>query len=116
MLPILHQQGAIHIFVGEGSIEKQFLLRQSLFNKRAIITGRTLLLRLVAKEVLCNCKKMMGIVTSSTSPYKDGNFLLGTNWDDYARWCLKSMYQNEEQQTRNKKQADKSFNDEQPRK
>jgi hypothetical protein len=42
MLPILHQQGAIHIFVGEGSIEKQFLLRQSLFNKRAIITGRTL--------------------------------------------------------------------------
>jgi hypothetical protein len=112
MLPFVHQQGAIHIFVGEGSIEKQFLLRKSLVNKSAIITGRTLLR--LAKEVLCNCKKMMAIATSSTSPYKDGNFPSGTNWDDYARWCLKSMYQNEEQQTRNKKQADLSFNDEQP--
>ena len=86
MLPILHQQGSIQIFVGEGLIEKHLLLRKSLVNKSAIITGRTLLR--LAKEVLCNCKKMMVIVMPSTSPYKDGNFPPGTNWDDYARWWL----------------------------
>ena len=41
MLPILHQQGSIQIFVGEGSIEKHLLLRKSLVNRSAIITGRT---------------------------------------------------------------------------
>ena len=38
----------------------------------ANVSGRTL--HWVAKEVLCNCKKMTAIVTASNSPYKDGNF------------------------------------------
>jgi hypothetical protein len=53
--PSLHCQGKIHIFVGEGSIEKRLLLKKSLTNETGI-TGRTMLR--LAKEFLANCKKM----------------------------------------------------------
>jgi hypothetical protein len=34
---------------------------------------------------------MMSIATASNSPYKDGNFPSGTNWDDYIKWCVVEM-------------------------
>ena len=34
---------------------------------------------------------MMGLVTASGSPYRDGTFISGTNWDDYILWCLVAM-------------------------
>ena len=34
---------------------------------------------------------MMGLVTASGSPYRDGTFPSGTNWDDYILWCLVAM-------------------------
>ena len=79
--PSLHRQGKIHIFVGEGSIEKRLLSQKSLTNETGI-TGRTMLR--LAKEVLANCKKMNALVMSSESPYKDfRSFPSGTNYDDY---------------------------------
>jgi hypothetical protein len=73
----LHRQGKIHIFVGDGSIEKRLLSQKSLTNETGI-TGRTMLR--LAKEVLANCKKMNAIVMSSESPYKDfRSFTSGTN-------------------------------------
>ncbi len=33
----------------------------------------------------------MAIVKSKGSPYKDGMFPLGTNWEDYILWCLVEM-------------------------
>jgi hypothetical protein len=87
--PSLHRQGSITLFVGEGSIERERLCRKTV-SSNLPITGRTLLR--LAKEVLANCKKMMALVMSPNSPYKDGDFPSGTNWDDYAKWCLDSMY------------------------
>ena len=55
MLPSLHRQSSINIYVGEGSIEKGLLARKSLLNATAAISGRTLLR--LAKEVLCKCKR-----------------------------------------------------------
>jgi hypothetical protein len=86
MLPCFHRQSSLNIYVGDGSIEKGLLSRKSLFNATATISGRTLLR--LAKEVLCNCKKMMALVMARDSPYKDGRFPSGSNWDDYAKWCL----------------------------
>jgi hypothetical protein len=93
MLPSLHRQSSINIYVGEGSIEKGLLARKSLLNATATISGRTLLR--LAKEVLCNCKKMMALVMARDSPYKDGCFPSGTNWDDYAKWCLVAFHKSE---------------------
>jgi hypothetical protein len=87
--PSLHRQGSITLYVGHGSIERKRLSRKTVTSDHPI-TGRTLLR--LAKEVLANCKKMMALVKSPSSPYKDGNFPSGTNWDDYAKWCLDSMY------------------------
>ena len=99
MLPALHRQGTnVNIFVGDGSIEKDFLSRKSLKNSTGgIISGRTMLR--LAKEVLCNCKKMQALVVSSTSPYKNPQeFPSGMNWDDYIKWCLNAMFQESEKQ------------------
>jgi hypothetical protein len=87
---ILHRQGNINIFVGEGSIEKRLLLQKSLTNETPI-TGRTMLR--LAKEVLTNCKKMQALVMSRQSPYKDfHSFPSGTNYNDYLKWCLTAMF------------------------
>jgi hypothetical protein len=67
MLPALHCQNGLNIYVGEGSIKKELLFQKSLTNTNQQISGRTLLR--LAKEVLCNCKKMMALVTDATSPY-----------------------------------------------
>ena len=89
--PTLHQLGPeVNVFVGEGSIEKSLLCGKTLRNSASFVTGRTMLRH--AKDVLCNCKKMTAIVTASNSPYKNGNFPSGTNWDDYIKWCLIAMY------------------------
>ena len=93
MLSSLHRQSSINIYVGEGSIEKGLLARKSLLNATATISGRTLLR--LAKEVLCNCKKMMALVMARDLPYKDGCFPSGTNWDDYAKWCLIAFHKSE---------------------
>jgi hypothetical protein len=34
---------------------------------------------------------MMGLVTASGSPYREGTYPSGTNWDDYIKWCLVAM-------------------------
>ncbi|KAI2498840.1 hypothetical protein MHU86_15641 [Fragilaria crotonensis] len=34
---------------------------------------------------------MMAIVTRKGSPYRDGKFPSGTNWEDYILWCLIEM-------------------------
>ncbi|KAI2500247.1 hypothetical protein MHU86_14254 [Fragilaria crotonensis] len=93
--PLLHRQGAaVHVFIGEGSIERAFLCSKSLANQTTPITGRTLLR--LAKEVLCNCKKMQALVTRRDSPYKDMHYIpSGTNWEDYIKWCLSAMYKAE---------------------
>ena len=75
------------------SIEKALLCRKVPTNETPI-SGRTLLR--LAKEVLCNCKKLQAIVTANNSPYKDGDSgPSGTNWEDYIQWCLKAMYKAE---------------------
>jgi hypothetical protein len=90
LLPVFHQRGlGVNIFVGDGSIERSFLVVGKTKPTVLPISGRTLLR--VAKEVLRSCKKMTAIVTASNSPYKDGNFPSGTNWDDYIRWCITAM-------------------------
>ena len=98
MLPSLHRQpGDINIFVGKGSIEKTLMSRKSLSTtgpNSGRVTGRTLLR--YAKEVLCACKKMQALVTSAKSPYKNGTFPSGTNWDDYINWCLNAMYESDQ--------------------
>ena len=37
----------------------------------------------------------MALVMARDSPYKDGTFPSGTNWDDYANWCLAAYYTSE---------------------
>ena len=90
MIPTLHQLGPeVNIYVGKGSIDKHLLLSKTVGSFSTGVSGRTMLRH--AKDVLCNCKKMMAIVTASNSPYKDGNFPSGTNWDDYITWCIVTM-------------------------
>ncbi len=93
MLPSLHRQSSINIYMSEGSIEKGLLSRKSLLNTTTTVSGRTLLR--LAKEVLCNCKKMMALVMARDLLYKDGSFPSGTNWDDNAKWCLVAFYRSE---------------------
>jgi hypothetical protein len=52
--------------------------------------GRTLLKK--AKDVVATCKKMMGPVPATGSPYFDGTFQSGTNGDDFIKWCLVAMW------------------------
>ena len=49
------------------------------------------------------CKKMTAIVTASGSPYCDGSFPSGTNWDDYIKWCLVEMQKEFDREERIKK-------------
>jgi hypothetical protein len=87
--PMLHRQGKMHIFVGKGSIEKALLRKKAPANETPI-SGRTLLR--LAKEVLCNCKKLQALVTANNSPYKDSESgPSGSNWEDYIQWCLQAM-------------------------
>ena len=85
----LHRHKKLFIYVGEGSIDKAILSQKSLLSVGEKISGRTL--HRNAKTVLCNCKKMMAIVTRKGSPYRDGKFPSGTNWEDYILWCLIEM-------------------------
>ena len=92
LLPVLHQRGlGVNIFVGNGSIERSFLVvGKTKGTTVSPISGRTLLR--VANEVLRSCKKMTAIVTAPNSPYKDGHFPSGTNWEDYIlQWCITAM-------------------------
>ncbi|KAI2513542.1 hypothetical protein MHU86_682 [Fragilaria crotonensis] len=57
----LHRHKKLFIYVGEGSIDKAILSQKSLLSVGEKISGRTL--HRNAKTVLCNCKKMMAIVT-----------------------------------------------------
>jgi hypothetical protein len=34
---------------------------------------------------------MMGLAAASGSPYRDGTYPSGANWDDYIQWCLVAM-------------------------
>ena len=88
----LHRHGGLNIFVGPASITKELLSKKNFTNKKEKIAGRTLLRK--AKNVVATCKKVMGLVTALGSPYRDGTFPSGTNWDDYIKWCLVAM-QNE---------------------
>jgi hypothetical protein len=85
----LHRHKKLLVYVGDGSIEKGLLLQKSLFGTGEKISGRTLVRML--KVVLCNCKIMMAIVKSKRSPYKDGTFPSGANWEDYILWYLVEM-------------------------
>jgi len=90
MIPILHQLGEkVNIYVGSDSLEKTLLSSKSVGNVGSPVTGRTLYR--LARDVLCNCKKLQALVTASNSPYKDGSFPSGANWDDYILWCLTAM-------------------------
>ena len=84
----LHRHKGLHVFVGATSISKELLLQRNLTNFTTI-TGRTLHKR--ALQAVQTCKKMMALVTGPGSPYRDGNFPSGTNWDDYILWCLDAM-------------------------
>jgi hypothetical protein len=75
----------VRIFVGPGSITKE-LVSQTNFTNTAPITGASLLAK--AKIVVRTCKKMMALVMAPGSPYRDGTFPSGTNWDDYIKWCI----------------------------
>ena len=85
----LHRHKKLLVYVGDGSIEKEILTKKSLFVKEEKISGRTLVR--FSKAVVCNCKKMMAIVKGKRSPYRDGKFPSGTNWEDYILWCLVEM-------------------------
>ena len=85
----LHRHKKLLVYVGDGSIEKEILTKKSLFGKEEKISGRTLVR--FSKAVVCNCKKMMAIVKGKSSPYRDGKFPSGTNWEDYILWCLVEM-------------------------
>ena len=86
---ILHRHKNLLVYVGDGSIEKNLLSQKSVHVTDKRIIGRTL--DTMAKNVCKNCKKMMAIVTRKGSPYKDGRFPSGSNWDDYILWCLIEM-------------------------
>lgn len=81
----LHRYNGVRIFVGPGSITKE-LVSQTNFTNTTQITGASLLSK--AKIVIRTCKKMMALVMAPGSPYRDGNFPSGTNWDDYIKWCI----------------------------
>ena len=66
----LHQQSGEHIYVGNRLIKKELLCSKLLVNPSQI-SGRTMLR--LAKDCICNCKKMQALVTQSDSPYKDIN-------------------------------------------
>ena len=96
----LHRQhGGLNVFVGQKSITKE-LLSQKNFTNSDRIPGSTLLGK--GKTVVKTCKKIMALVTASGSPYRDGTFPSGTNWDDYIKWCLVAM-QNEYDRETNEK-------------
>ena len=84
----LHRFGGVRIFVGPGSITKE-IVSQTNFTNATRISGSSLLSK--AKTVVKTCKKMMAIVTASGSPYRDGTFPSGTNWDYHIKWCLVEM-------------------------
>ena len=81
----LHRYSGVRIFVGPGSITKE-LVSQTNFTNTTQITGASLLSK--AKIVIRMCKKMMALVMAPGSPYRDGTFPSGTNWDDYIKWCI----------------------------
>ena len=85
----LHRHKKLLVYVGDGSIEKAILSQKSVNGTAEKISGRTLLRN--AKTVMCNCKKMMAIVKAKGSPYREGAFPSGTNWEDYILWCLVEM-------------------------
>ena len=85
MPQMLHRYNGVRIFVGPGSITKE-LVSQTNFTNTTQITGASLLAK--AKIVIRTCKKMMALVMAPGSPYRDGTFPSGTNWDDYIKWCI----------------------------
>jgi hypothetical protein len=68
----LHRHKKLLVYAGDGSIEKGILSQKLLFGTGEKISGHTLVRML--KVVLCNCRKMMAIVKSKGSPYRDGAF------------------------------------------
>ena len=96
----LHRIGGAHIFDGPGSITRE-IVSQTNFTNTARISGASLLAK--AKAVVKTCKKMTAIVTASGSPYRDGSFPSGTNWDDYIKWCLVEMQKEFDREERIKK-------------
>jgi hypothetical protein len=97
----LHRHGGLNIFVGPTSITKELLSKKNFANNEKI-TSRTLLEK--AKDVVATCKKMMGLVTASGSPYRDGTYPSSTNWDDYIKWCLVAMRNECDREAKTKQQ------------
>lgn len=95
----LHRHGGLNVFVGQKSITKE-LLSQKNFKNSDRIPGSTLLGK--GKAVVKTCKKMMALVTASGSPYRDGSFPSGTNWDDYIKWCLVAMQKEYDREAKEK--------------
>ena len=88
---LLRQKEGLHIFVGAASITKDLLLQRN-FTNTTKIAGRTLHKR--ALQAVQTYKKTTALVTapgSPGSPYRDGDFTLGTNWDHYILWCLDAI-------------------------
>ena len=85
----LHGHKNFLVYVGDESIEKAILSQKSVALNGERVSGRTLVR--MSKAVACNCKKMMALVKGKGSPYRDGKFPLGTNWEDYILWCLVEM-------------------------
>ena len=83
---ILHGHKNLMAYVSDGSLKKSLLSQKLLHVTDKKILGR--ILHSMAKNVLKNCKKMMAIVKRKDSPYKDGRFPSGTNWEDYNLWFL----------------------------
>ena len=73
----LHRHKKLLVYAGDGSTEEGVLLQKSLFGIGEKISGHTLVR--MSSAVLYNCKKMMAIVKSKGSPYKEGTFPSGTN-------------------------------------
>ena len=78
---ILHGHKNLMAYVSDGSLKKSLLSQKLLHVTDKKILGR--IMHSMAKNVLKNCKKMMTIVKRKDSPYKDGRFPSGTNWEDY---------------------------------
>jgi hypothetical protein len=84
----LQRQKGLHIFVGATFITKHLLLQRNVINTTKI-TGRTFHKK--ALQAVQTCKKMMALMTAPGSPYQDGDFPSGADWNDYIRWCLDAI-------------------------
>ena len=85
----LHCDKKLLVYVDDGSIEKGTLSQKSVNGDYGAEDHSRTLLQLLRQFYVP--VKMMVIVRAKGTPYKDGAFPSGTNWEDYILWCSIKM-------------------------